>query len=52
LLGGEPLSGERFILWNFVASSREKIRAAAERWENKGFAMVEGESDFIPLPKP
>jgi redox-sensitive bicupin YhaK (pirin superfamily) len=51
LLGGEPLAGERFILWNFVASSREKLRAAGERWENKGFAMVPGESDFIPLPK-
>jgi redox-sensitive bicupin YhaK (pirin superfamily) len=51
LLGGEPLAGERFILWNFVASSREKLRAAGERWENKEFAMVPGESDFIPLPK-
>lgn len=51
LFGGEPLAGERFILWNFVASSREKLRAAGERWENKGFAMVPGESDFIPLPK-
>lgn len=51
LLGGEPLAGERFILWNFVASSREKLKAAGERWENKEFAMVPGESDFIPLPK-
>ena len=51
LLGGEPLAGERFILWNFVASSREKLRVAGERWENKEFAMVPGESDFIPLPK-
>jgi redox-sensitive bicupin YhaK (pirin superfamily) len=51
LLGGEPLTGERFILWNFVASSREKLRAAAERWTNGGFTMVPGESDFIPLPK-
>ena len=51
LLGGEPLAGERFILWNFVASSREKLRAAAERWTNGGFTMVSGESDFIPLPK-
>jgi len=51
LLGGEPLAGERFILWNFVASSREKLRVAAERWDNGGFTMVSGESDFIPLPK-
>ncbi len=51
LLGGEPLAGERFILWNFVASSREKLRVASDRWENNGFTMVPGESDFIPLPK-
>jgi redox-sensitive bicupin YhaK (pirin superfamily) len=50
LLGGEPLAGERFILWNFVASSREKVRAAGERWTNGNFAMVPGETDWIPLP--
>ncbi|HSC69308.1 MAG TPA: pirin family protein [Cellvibrio sp.] len=50
LLGGEPLPGERFILWNFVASSREKVRAAGERWTNGGFAMVAGETDWISLP--
>ena len=50
LLGGEPLAGERFILWNFVASSREKVRAASERWANGGFTMVPGEIDWIPLP--
>lgn len=50
LLGGEPLTGERFILWNFVASSREKVRAASERWTNGGFTMVPGETDWIPLP--
>ncbi|PUA27122.1 MAG: hypothetical protein B0W54_20045 [Cellvibrio sp. 79] len=51
LFGGEPLAGDRFILWNFVASSREKVRAAGERWTNAGFTMVPGETDWIPLPK-
>ncbi len=50
LLGGEPLTGERFILWNFVASSREKVRAAGARWTDGGFALVPGEKDWIPLP--
>ena len=50
LLGGAPLVGERFILWNFVASSREKVRAAGERWTNGDFTMVPGEVDWIPLP--
>ena len=32
LLGGETLAGPRFIWWNFVASSRERIEAAKEAW--------------------
>lgn len=50
LFGGEPLMGERFILWNFVASSREKVRAAGQRWTNGGFTLVPGETEWIPLP--
>lgn len=51
LLGGEALPDERFILWNFVASSREKLQEAADRWEQNQFALVPGETDRIPLPK-
>jgi redox-sensitive bicupin YhaK (pirin superfamily) len=51
LLGGEALPDERFILWNFVASSREKLRKASDDWEQQRFALVPGESEFIPLPK-
>lgn len=51
LLGGEALPDERFILWNFVASSREKLRKAADDWEQQRFRLVPGESEFIPLPK-
>ncbi|MEL6280636.1 MAG: pirin family protein, partial [Pseudomonadota bacterium] len=32
LLGGETLNGPRYIWWNFVASSQEKIEAAKEAW--------------------
>ncbi|MEM9716111.1 MAG: pirin-like C-terminal cupin domain-containing protein, partial [Pseudomonadota bacterium] len=32
LLGGETLSSKRYIWWNFVASSQEKIDAAKEAW--------------------
>ena len=28
-LGGEPL-GERYLLWNFVSSSKERLEQAAE----------------------
>jgi redox-sensitive bicupin YhaK (pirin superfamily) len=50
LLGGEPMDGERFLWWNFVASDRAFIEEAKERWRNGGFDAVPGETEFIPLP--
>lgn len=49
-LGGEPLEGERFIYWNFVASSKEKIEEAKRRWEEQRFPKIPGETEFVPLP--
>jgi redox-sensitive bicupin YhaK (pirin superfamily) len=48
--GGEPV-GNRRIWWNFVASSKERIQSAAERWADGGFERVPGDDEFIPLPK-
>ncbi|HEX5755275.1 MAG TPA: pirin family protein [Arenimonas sp.] len=50
LLGGAPLDGPRFIWWNFVSSSRERIEQAKADWQAQRFAQVPGESEFIPLP--
>jgi len=50
LLGGEHFPTARHIWWNFVASSRERIERAQERWEGRQFPAVPGESEFIPLP--
>ena len=56
LLGGEPIDGKRYIDWNFVSSSQEKIDAAkaawrAEDWINGPFRLPPGdEQEFIPLP--
>lgn len=50
LLGGEPFPTPRFIWWNFVASSQERIERAKERWERQQFPVVPGETEFIPLP--
>ena len=50
LLGGAKMDGDRLIWWNFVASSRERIDAAAERWREGRFPAVPGETEFIPLP--
>jgi redox-sensitive bicupin YhaK (pirin superfamily) len=51
LLGGEKLDGERFIEWNFVASSREKIEAAKLAWTRQEMGTVPGETEWIPLPE-
>jgi len=50
LLGGEPLDGDRFIWWNFVASSKEAIADAKERWRQQRFDPIPGETERIPLP--
>jgi len=52
LLGGEPMDGPRYIWWNFVASSKDKIEAAKDDWKRARFAIVPGdEQEFIPLPE-
>jgi redox-sensitive bicupin YhaK (pirin superfamily) len=50
LLGGDPVDGRRFIFWNFVASSKEAIEAASQRWDDDQFPRVPGETERIPLP--
>jgi redox-sensitive bicupin YhaK (pirin superfamily) len=50
LLGGAPLEGRRYIWWNFVSSSRERIEQAKSDWVLERFAKVPGETEFIPLP--
>jgi len=50
LLGGERFPSPRFIWWNFVASSQDRIAHAKRRWSNGEFAQVPGETEFIPLP--
>jgi len=51
LLGGAKFPTPRYIWWNFVASSRERIEQAKERWRMQQFAAVPGETESIPLPK-
>lgn len=50
VIGGEPLDGHRFIWWNFVASSRERIEQAKADWTGQRMGSIPGETDFIPLP--
>jgi redox-sensitive bicupin YhaK (pirin superfamily) len=51
LLGGEPL-GERFIWWNFVSSSRERIEQAKADWKAGRIALPPNDNEeFVPLPE-
>jgi hypothetical protein len=56
LLGGATLNGPRYIWWNFVASSMDRIEAAKEAWragdwEHGRFQLpVDDTAEFIPLP--
>ena len=51
VIGGAPLDGHRFIWWNFVSTSRERIEAAKEDWRQQGPGVVPGDPDYIPLPE-
>lgn len=50
VLGGEPL-GERFIEWNFVSSSRERIEQAKSDWRAGRMKLPDHDNqEHIPLP--
>lgn len=56
--GGDPLDGPRFIDWNFVSSSKERIEKGAADWRasiaggfnGTWFTQPPGETAWIPLP--
>jgi redox-sensitive bicupin YhaK (pirin superfamily) len=51
LFGGAALSSKRYIWWNFVSSSKERIEMAKEEWRTGRFDIVPGdEEEFVPLP--
>ncbi len=50
LFGGEPFPEERYIYWNFVASSQEKLDQAKKAWSDKNFPMMKNDSSYVPLP--
>ena len=50
LLGGEPLTGDRAIWWNFVASDEARIEAARNDWAAGRFPKVPGDEAFMSMP--
>jgi redox-sensitive bicupin YhaK (pirin superfamily) len=51
LLGGAPMDGPRYIWWNFVSSSQERIEAAKADWKAGRFDPVADDRELIPLPE-
>jgi hypothetical protein len=57
ILGGATLPGPRYIWWNFVASSQERIEAAKAEWRAQNWGKgrfdlpVDDRDEYIPLPE-
>jgi len=51
MLGGDPIT-ERYLDWNFVASTRERIEQAKDDWRNGRFPIIADDAqEYIPLPQ-
>jgi redox-sensitive bicupin YhaK (pirin superfamily) len=50
VVGGAPLERPVRMWWNFVATDRERIAAAAQRWSDDGFAPIPGETQRVAAP--
>jgi len=51
VLGGEPL-GERFLFWNFVSSSKDRLEQAKADWRAGRMKLPDADdAEFIPLPE-
>lgn len=52
LLVGGPSLGPRYIEWNFVSSSRDKIDRARDAWKARQFPAIPGDDqEFIAWPE-
>lgn len=50
VLGGEPI-GERYVYWNFVSSSKDRLAQAAADWKAGRIKLPDADdAEFIPLP--
>lgn len=50
LIGGETFEHPKFIWWNFVSSSKEKISQARDNWNKGDFPQVPGDIEIIMAP--
>ncbi|RIW15078.1 pirin family protein [Algoriphagus lacus] len=51
IFGGDAFPEERFIDWNFVATSKDLIQEAKQKWIAQEFDKIPGdEEEFVPYP--
>jgi len=51
MFGGDPIT-ERYLEWNFVASTRARLEQARDDWSNGRFPVIPDDAEeFIPLPQ-
>jgi redox-sensitive bicupin YhaK (pirin superfamily) len=52
LMGGQAFTTRRYVFWNFVSSSRDRIKQAKEDWKALRFDPIPGDDqEYIPLPE-
>jgi len=52
LMGGQAFSTRRYVFWNFVSSSRDRINQAKDDWKAMRFPLIPGDDqEFIPIPE-
>lgn len=51
VFGGLAFKTEKYIWWNFVSSSQEKIQKAKENWNAGHFPMIDGISQRLLAPE-
>lgn len=50
LFGGAPLEGPRYLLWNFVASTKARLDQARIDWIARRFPTIAADDGYIPFP--
>jgi redox-sensitive bicupin YhaK (pirin superfamily) len=52
LMGGQAFRTRRYVFWNFVSSSRDRINQAKEDWKALRFPLIPGDDqEYIPIPE-
>ena len=51
VIGGDPLDGPRFVWWNYVSSSRERIERAKDAWSQQRMGQSAANRNSFRCPR-